>query len=160
MSSYLNIYLKKKDTHEYLYLEDWSRNSEVYQYVNDNINPAWASNEDKYTDVTIKDLDTVIHDIAKEKKATMDRLNSYKEYLGKLVDYIDPDCPEAPKPKKGVEDNTEIWDCLEQIQWLKEEYNDLDDAQKYIDFLYNIQANCENECIGDYPFECISFNIS
>lgn len=157
MSSYLNIYLKKKDTHEYLLLDSWSRSTDAYQFVSDNLNPAWAGNEEKYTDITTKDLDVVIRDIAKGKKSAMERLNAYKEYLGRLVDCIDPDCPNAPKPRKsGIAPDTGIDDCLTEIQGWKELYNDLDSTQQYIYFLRGILQSSEDNCNG---FEGMAMNI-
>lgn len=156
MSSYLNIYLKERDTKEYLLLDSYSRSSEIYQRFNENVNPAYAGMEEKYTDLTTKDLDCIIRELADEKSSIDKRIKLYDKYLRQVVDYIDPELPEAPKPKKSIEGNETIDECIITLGYLKEEYIDLDDAMKYVDFLYTIQQGCESKCNA---FECIAVNI-
>lgn len=156
MSSYLNIYLKRRDTKEYLYLDQWSRSSEIYQRFDDVIHPAYAGMEEKYTDLTTNDFDEVIKDIAHDKAEIDRKIRLYEKYLHQVIDFIDPTLPEAPKPKKGVDGENGINDCLDTIQFLKEEYITLDDTMNQVDFYANIQAKCKWD---DYTFECMAANI-
>lgn len=156
MSSYLNIFLKRRDTKEYLYLDQWSRSSEIYQRFYDVINPAYAGMEDKYTDLTTNDFDEVIKDIAHDKAEIDRKIRLYEKYLHQVIDFIDPTLPEAPKPKKGVDGENGINDCLETLQYLKEEAITLDDTMNQVNFYASIQSNCKWD---DYTFECIAVNI-
>lgn len=157
MSSYLNIYLKRRDTKEYLYLDQWSRSSEIYQRFYEVIHPAYAGMEDKYTDLTLNDLDEVIKDIAHDKAEIERKISLYDKYLRQVMDFIDPKLPEAPKPQEGIVEDAGIDECLETLQYLKEESITLDDTMYQVNFYANIQSNCKWD---DYTFECMAVNIS
>lgn len=100
MSSYLSFYLVPKKTKkrygydeekgnteeevkvsegEPLLLMSYSRSSEVYQAYNDTLNPAYAGNDDKYTELTYEDAKRVIDEFESDIKKTEKRLAvSYK----------------------------------------------------------------------------------
>lgn len=64
MSSYLSFYLvPRAHPEEKLLLQSFSRSNEVYQRFSDNLNIAYAGNEEKYTKLTISDVESVIQDI-------------------------------------------------------------------------------------------------
>lgn len=152
----MNIYVRRKDTHERLLLESWGRSSEIYQYVNENLNPVYTGMEEGYLDITANDLDTVIKDVSKDIKSNKQRIAAYEKYIGRLVDYIDPLYPNAPKPKKGVEDNTEIEECISSINFLKEDIEELTFTLHHLEVLRSIQGDCDLNCNA---FEGLSVNI-
>lgn len=100
MSSYLSFYLVPKKTKtkygydsekghteeeikvsegEPLLLMSYSRSSEVYQSYNDTLNPVYAGDEDKYTELTYEDAKRVIEEFESDLKKTEKRLSvSYK----------------------------------------------------------------------------------
>lgn len=62
---------------EKLLLQSFSRSNEVYQRFSDNLNIAYAGNEEKYTKLTISDVESVIQDIdADITKAKLDVQNT------------------------------------------------------------------------------------
>lgn len=61
MSSYINFYLKKKESDTPLRLMLFSRCSQVYQCVVDRLDIVWNDDEDeKYTDISVDDIKEVI----------------------------------------------------------------------------------------------------
>ena len=95
MSSYLSFYLvpkktktkygyNEKDGHteevvevskgEPLLLMSYSRNNEVYQAYKETLNPAYAGNEAKYTELTYDDAKRVIDEFEDDVKKTEKRL--------------------------------------------------------------------------------------
>lgn len=157
MSSYLNIFLKKRDTKEYLLLDSHCRSSEIYQRAWENINPVYGGMEYKYSDLKVKDISLIINDIAKDK-ANIDRqIKLYDKYLKQVVDFIDPAIPDAPKPKKAIGGDKTIEECITTLSFLKQEYAELNNAMDYANFLHDLQQTCENECNA---FECIAMNIT
>lgn len=64
MSSYLSFYLvPKAHPEERLLLQSFSRSNEVYQRFFDNLSIAHAGNEEKYTKLTVSDVESVIRDL-------------------------------------------------------------------------------------------------
>lgn len=64
MSSYLSFYLvPKAHPEERLLLQSFSRSNEVYQRFFDNLSIAYAGNEEKYTKLTVSDVESVIRDL-------------------------------------------------------------------------------------------------
>lgn len=64
MSSYLSFYLvPKAHPEERLLLQSFSRSNEVYQRFFDNLSIAYAGNEEKYTKLTVSDVESVIQDL-------------------------------------------------------------------------------------------------
>lgn len=72
MSSYLSFYLvPRAHPEEKLLLQSFSRSNEVYQRFSDNLNIAYAGNEEKYTKLTISDVESI------------EEIISTKEYIRK-----------------------------------------------------------------------------
>lgn len=107
MSSYLNIYLQEKDSKKKILLRSYSRSSDFYQTINEEINPTFIgideNEEDKYTELTSENLSSVLNvldkDISKQQQHLMymekavssnvDIINEIlekKDYIDKLVD--------------------------------------------------------------------------
>ena len=66
MSSYLTFYIvPKEEGSKPISLIGYSRSSEIYQYFNDSINPAYVGTGDKinYTELTVSHVDKVINDL-------------------------------------------------------------------------------------------------
>ena len=61
MSSYLTIYLKLKQNDQIIRLFNFSRNTEIYQYFDEIINPVWADNN--YTKLNDEILNEVLYEI-------------------------------------------------------------------------------------------------
>ena len=98
MSSYLNIYLVKKESSKDspLLFMSFSRNHPIYRAIEETIAPVWAGNEDAYTELTyenltecINTLDTFINNlvskISEYEKAVLK--NPKSDIIEQLVEY-------------------------------------------------------------------------
>lgn len=93
MSSYLSFYVvpkrkTKEEPKQYIILCSYSRNSDIYSYFNDNLNVAYAGNEEKYTAITKDDINVVLKDFEEVIKANTMKLAEYEKYAGVSPDYI------------------------------------------------------------------------
>lgn len=94
MSSYLSIYIvpKRKSEEEekkHIIVAAFSRNSEIYQYFNENIHPAYNGNkEHPYTVITKDKIQDVITDLSRDISSSKDRLMEYEKYAKDNPDYI------------------------------------------------------------------------
>ena len=85
MSSYLSFYIvpkRKSDTEkkQHIILTSFSRNSDIYQYFWENINPAYCGMEEKYTTLTKENVKSVIDDFEKDINSYQKRLTEYEKY--------------------------------------------------------------------------------
>ena len=89
MSSYLNIYIKKKTVEEPITIGFWSRSSDLYQRFYEEINPASAESENKYTEINSYDMNRLMSSIRVEIMDAEKRLNLYKQYSQNNSEYIE-----------------------------------------------------------------------
>ena len=96
MSSYLTIYIvpkRKSDKEErkYIPLAAYSRSSEMYQYFDENIHPAFIGNsgEVPYTTLTSESIMEVLNDFNNDINKTQTRLTEYEKYAKDNPEYID-----------------------------------------------------------------------
>ncbi len=93
MSSYLSFYIvpKRKSQEEpkqYIPLTAYSRNSDIYQFFDENLNIAYYGNEDNYTVLNIDSVNKVLADFNEDiTKATI-RLTEYEKYAKDNPEYI------------------------------------------------------------------------
>lgn len=87
MSSYLSIYVQKKGGKPTI-LTSYSRNTDIYQYFNENLNIAYAGNEEKYTKLDKSDVDIVIREFESDINKAKERLTLYEKYASDNPDYI------------------------------------------------------------------------
>ena len=116
MSSYLSFYLvPKAHPEERLLLQSFSRSNEVYQRFFDNLSVAYAGNEEKYTKLTVSDVESVDldDDIAKARR----------------VEY-----------EKFCHGNSEL---IEEMISTKEYIRDLQSTRDYISFIRDILADLD-----------------
>ena len=95
MSSYLSFYIvpKRKSQEEpkkHILLFSFSRNSDIYQYFNENINITWIGNneETSYTTLTMDDIHRVLEDISSDIDSSQRRLTEFEKYAAKNSDYV------------------------------------------------------------------------
>lgn len=123
MSSYLNFYLKPKTQNEeqpkYLNLMSFSRNNEVYQVVNDEINPYYAGDEDKYTKILTEDMDRMLRSFRKEIDKSVDRLNILRECAKNSLEAVE----EYMSWKEYVTDNENAYSTLSFIRMIVNDIN-------------------------------------
>lgn len=106
MSSYLSFYVvpkrkSKEEEKQYIILTAYSRNCDMYQYFNENLNIAYAGNkEDEYTTLTAEDVNLVINDFKKDIDNSFKRLVEYEKYAANNPEYID----EIVELKKYIEE--------------------------------------------------------
>ena len=81
MSSYLNIYLKRKENPEGspLLFISFSRNHPIYRAVVEAITPVWAGNEDKYTELTYDNLTECINTLDTDISNLVNKINEYEK---------------------------------------------------------------------------------
>ena len=81
MSSYLNIYLKKKENSNSspLLFMSFSRNHPIYRAVVEAIAPVWAGNEDAYTELTYENLTECIDTLDEEINHIVNKIIEYEK---------------------------------------------------------------------------------
>ena len=81
MSSYLNIYLVKKESSKYspLLFMSFSRNHPIYRAVVEAITPVWAGNEDNYTELTYDNLTECINSLDEETNHIVNKIVEYEK---------------------------------------------------------------------------------
>lgn len=126
MSSYLSFYLvPRAHPEEKLLLQSFSRSNEVYQRFSDNLNIAYAGNEEKYTKLTISDVESVIQDIDADITKAETRRTEYEKFC-----YGNPE-------------------SIEEIISIKEYIRDLQSTRDYISFIRDILADLNYSGFSD-----------
>lgn len=117
MSSYLSFYLvPKAHPEERLLLQSFSRSNEVYQRFFDNLSVAYAGNEEKYTKLTVSDVESVIRDLDDDIAKAEARRVEYEKFC---------------------HGNSEL---IEEMISTKEYIRDLQSTRDYISFIRDILA--------------------
>ena len=95
MSSYLSFYIvpkrkSQKEPKKHIILTAYSRSTEIYQYFDENIHPAFvgSSKETPYTTLTSEKVNCVLQDFDKDISAASSRLAEYEKYAPNNPDYI------------------------------------------------------------------------
>lgn len=127
MSSYLSFYLvPRAHPEEKLLLQSFSRSSnEVYQRFSDNLNIAYAGNEEKYTKLTISDVESVIQDIDADITKAETRRTEYEKFC-----YGNPE-------------------SIEEIISTKEYIRDLQSTRDYISFIRDVLTDLDYSGFSD-----------
>lgn len=90
MSSYLNIYGITKKSKERVLLLSYSRNNEIYQEINDELNIPWNGNgEENYRQLSSSDIDAVINDLKERIDKSNNRLIEYEKHANGNTEIID-----------------------------------------------------------------------
>ena len=115
MSSYLNIYLKRKENPEGspLLFMSFSRNHPIYRAIVEAIAPVWAGDEDIYTELTYENLTECIDTLDKE----------INHIVNKIVEY-----------EKAVLKNPKS-DIIEQLIEYKEIYKEMEENNHNLVFI-------------------------
>ena len=81
MSSYLNIYLKRKENPEGspLLFMSFSRNHPIYRAIVEAIAPIWAGDEDIYTELTYENLTECIDTLDEEINHIVNKIIEYEK---------------------------------------------------------------------------------
>ena len=126
MSSYLSFYLvPRAHPEEKLPLQSFSRSNEVYQRFSDNLNIAYAGNEEKYTKLTVSDVESVIQDIDADITKAETRRTEYEKFC-----YGNPE-------------------SIEEIISTKEYIRDLQSTRDYISFIRDILSDLDYSGFSD-----------
>lgn len=126
MSSYLSFYLvPKAHPEERLLLQSFSRSNEVYQRFFDNLSIAHAGNEEKYTKLTVSDVESVIRDLDDDIAKAEARRVEYEKFC---------------------HGNSEL---IEEIISTKEYIRDLQSTRDYISFIRDILADLDYSGFSD-----------
>lgn len=124
MSSYLSFYLvPKAHPEERLLLQSFSRSNEVYQRFFDNLSV--AGNEEKYTKLTVSDVESVIRDLDDDIAKAEARRVEYEKFC---------------------HGNSEL---IEEIISTKEYIRDLQSTRDYISFIRDILADLDYSGFSD-----------
>ena len=115
MSSYLNIYLKRKENSEDspLLFMSFSRNNPIYRAIVEAIAPVWAGNEDVYTELTYENLTECIDTLDKEANHIVNKIIEYEKAVLK-------------NPKS---------DIIEQLIEYKEIYREMEENNHNLTFI-------------------------
>lgn len=126
MSSYLSFYLvPKAHPEERLLLQSFSRSNEVYQRFFDNLSVAYASNEEKYTKLTVSDVESVIRDLDDDIAKAEARRVEYEKFC---------------------HGNSEL---IEEMISTKEHIRDLQSTRDYISFIRDVLADLDYSGFSD-----------
>lgn len=126
MSSYLSFYLvPKAHPEERLLLQSFSRSNEVYQRFFDNLSIAHAGNEEKYTKLTVSDVESVIRDLDDDIAKAEARRVEYEKFC---------------------HGNSEL---IEEMISTKEYIRDLQNTRDYISFIRDILADLNYSGFSD-----------
>lgn len=98
MSSYLNIYLKRKENPNSspLLFMSFSRNHPIYRAVVEAVAPVWAGDGDVYTKLTYDNLTECINSLDKETNHIVNKIVEYekavlknpkKDIIDQLIEY-------------------------------------------------------------------------
>ena len=81
MSSYLNIYLVKKESSKDspLLFMSFSRNNPIYRAVVEAVDPVWAGDEDIYTELTYENLTECIDTLDEEINHIVNKIIEYEK---------------------------------------------------------------------------------
>ena len=81
MSSYLNIYLVKKESSKDspLLFMSFSRNHPIYRAIEETVAPVWAGNEDAYTELTYENLTECIDTLDIDIGNLVNKINEYEK---------------------------------------------------------------------------------
>lgn len=126
MSSYLSFYLvPKAHPEERLLLQSFSRSNEVYQRFFDNLSIAYAGNEEKYTKLTVSDVESVIQDLDGDIAKAEARRVEYEKFC---------------------HGNSEL---IEEMISTKEYIRDLQSTRDYISFIRDILTDLDYSGFSD-----------
>lgn len=126
MSSYLSFYLvPKAHPEERLLLQSFSRSNEVYQRFFDNLSIAYAGSEEKYTKLTVSDVESVIQDLDGDIAKAEARRVEYEKFC---------------------HGNSEL---IEEIISTKEYIRDLQSTRDYISFIRDILTDLDYSGFSD-----------
>ena len=126
MSSYLSFYLvPKAHPEEKLLLQSFSRSNEVYQRFFDNLSVAYAGNEEKYTKLTVSDVESVIRDLDDDIAKAEARRAEYEKFC---------------------HGNSEL---IEEMISTKEYIRDLQSTRDYISFIRDILTDLDYSGFSD-----------
>lgn len=115
MSSYLNIYLKRKENPDSspLLFMSFSRNHPIYRAVVEAIAPVWAGDEDAYTELTYDNLTECINTLDTDMGNLVNKINEYEKAVLK-------------NPKS---------DIIEQLMEYKEIYKEMEENNHNLTFI-------------------------
>lgn len=115
MSSYLNIYLVKKESSKDspLLFMSFSRNHPIYRAIEETIAPVWAGNEDVYTELTYENLTECINTLDTFINNIVSKINEYEKAVLK-------------NPKS---------DIIEQLVEYKELYKEMEENNHNLTFI-------------------------
>ena len=115
MSSYLNIYLVKKESSKDspLLFMSFSRNHPIYRAVVEAITPVWVGDEDAYTELTYDNLTECINSLDEETNHIVNKIVEYEKAVLK-------------NPKSGI---------IEQLIEYKEIYKEMEENNHNLTFI-------------------------
>ena len=131
MSSYLSFYLvPKAHPEERLLLQSFSRSNEVYQRFSDNLSIAYAGNEEKYTKLTVSDVESVIRDLDDDIAKAEARRVEYEKFCHGNSELIE----EMISTKEYIRD---LQSTRDYISFIRDTLTDLD-YSGFSDVLCNV----------------------
>ena len=136
MSSYLSIYIvpkrkSNKEEKKHIIVAAFSRNSEIYQYFNENIHPAYNGNkEHPYTIITKNKIQDVVTDLSRDISSSKDRLMEYEKYAKDNPNYI--------------QEIIELKQYISDLQYAQEEVCFIEEMVDSIDFYDELEEVCCN----------------
>lgn len=115
MSSYLNIYLVKKESSKDspLLFMSFSRNHPIYRAIEETIAPVWAGNKNVYTELTYENLTECINTLDTFINNLVSKINEYEKAVLK-------------NPKS---------DIIEQLVEYKELYKEMEENNHNLTFI-------------------------
>lgn len=160
MSSYLNIYLRVRSDlyevkrinssdyhkqHDVVLFDSYSRNSKLYQTMNEHINPVWAGDEEKYTILTKENISYCIEKCREFIEYLKDTLNCYNAKREEYIKYLQglPKVLSYDEFRKSTSTDEDNY-----ILETKEELEEYEYCLSQLQLISNLVENCSIKCNG------------
>lgn len=134
MSSYLNIYLKDKESDKNKLLCSFSRSSGIYRAFDESINITFigSGEEEQYTNLSLDDFNMVLSSLREDREKFAKRLTEVERYAKDNAELID----EILSTKECIEETTTV---ITEIEFLKDILNNcLDGCNSFTAVCANI----------------------
>lgn len=151
MSSYINFFIRSDD--KFLPLGDFSRSSEIYQRLHNDVP------YEKLRALTYNKLDSIEDDIIEDKRVLNDKIRNYKKEIDLIATFNNSteEKLEAINSTKEV-----IRDCQESIDeldfakgWFNSLCRMIDSASDYTDENYNHLINADKYIYAGIEAPCV-----
>lgn len=151
MSSYINFFIRSDD--KFLPLGDFSRSSEIYQRLHNDVP------YEKLRALTYAELDSIEDDILEDKRVLNDKIATYKNEINLITTFtnsVEEKIIEIHRVEEAIND---IKEELDELDFAKGWFNSLcrmiDSASDYTDEEYNHLLDADKYIYAGVEVPCV-----